>query len=157
MHALLFALHGAQLFFKQLPHRQIGCNGHKMLCESCRDNSSLSLLGLFFLSLSVTWTGIASGTVQHATLHVSFCGGLVAKHNLHWQVKYYGREKIWAKHIQFFMQHAVTAVPPLDSRTADHNFWVSTASPLSWKRKCVSNPNNSNVVSCLHIDTRRII
>ena len=74
--------------------------------------------------------------------------------------KYYVREKIWVKHIQFSMQHAVTAVPPLDtvdSRTADHNFWVSTASPLSWKKKCVSNPNNSNVASCLHIDTRHII
>ena len=87
---LLFALHGAQLFFKQLPLRQIGCYGHKMLCESCRDNNSLSLLVLFFLSFTVTWTGIiASGTVQQATLHASFRGGLVAKHNLHWQVVHF--------------------------------------------------------------------
>ena len=55
----LFALHGARLFFKSLPLRRIGGDGHNML-ESREDHCRLSLLTMYF-HFCVTWTGIASG------------------------------------------------------------------------------------------------
>ena len=44
----LFALHGARLFFKSLPLRRIGGDGHNML-ESREDHCRLSLLTSIFV------------------------------------------------------------------------------------------------------------
>ena len=78
----LFTLRGAQLFFKPLPRRRTGDDGNKM-CESRWDHRHLSLLIIFF-HFCVTRTGIASGTVQHATLRASFRREVLrtGKHNL---------------------------------------------------------------------------
>ena len=58
----LFVLRGARLFFKPLPLRHIGGDGHKMLRESRWDHCRLSLLTISF-HFRVTLTAIASGTV----------------------------------------------------------------------------------------------
>ena len=74
----LFALRGALLFFKPLPLRGIGGDGHKMLRESRGDHRRLSLLTIF-LHVRVTRTGIASGNcvqqsnVRHYMRPFAYC------------------------------------------------------------------------------------
>ena len=95
----LFAVRGALLFFKPLPLRRIGGDGHKMLRESRGDHRRLSLLTIF-LHVRVTRTGIASGTVFNSPMRDITCVlSRTAKHNLqvvHYfqKKKYYCRDKI---------------------------------------------------------------
>ena len=89
----LFALRGARFFFKPFSLRHIGGYGHKMLRESRGDHRRLSSLTIFF-HLRVILTGIASGTVQHTTLCVSFRVQPKTTYKFYTSFKYYGREKI---------------------------------------------------------------
>ena len=65
----LFALRVARLFFKPLPLRNIGGDGHNMRRESRGNHRRLSLLTISF-HFRVTLTGITSGTVQHNIVRV---------------------------------------------------------------------------------------
>ena len=146
----LFALRGALLFFKPLPLRGIGGDGHKMLRESRGDHRRLSLLTIF-LHVRVTRTGIASGNcvqqsnARHYMRPFPYCQTQSTSCTL------FSKKKNIIVGTKSSITHTILYAARSDcSATPQQQIMIYLLPPpYLKKRKCVSNPNNSTVASCV--------